>query len=209
MGMFLSLSGVIGKTTEQVSNSLRNFAHSVKGGLDADSINSDQENYTVIREENNNTTILYPNDYLEWDNSSGFISRELQTSVFSCHIHDGDLWMFVLYNNGKIVAQFNPIPEYWDYTISKEERDNWKGDANTISKYVPSIKPEDIEKYFRHWGSEDEAEEKAYTTDEFTFGTDWQLLDFMKKLGLPYPLTDEGKPNGKVFKLWTSQLKLK
>ena len=48
MGMFLSLSGVIGKRTEQVSNSLTNFARSVNGGLEAGSIDGNHVNYTVI-----------------------------------------------------------------------------------------------------------------------------------------------------------------
>jgi hypothetical protein len=47
---------------------------------------------------------------------------------------------------------------------------------------------------------------KAYPTDEFA-QEDWQLLDFMKKLKLPYPIDDDGNPKGQVYKLWTSQFK--
>ena len=31
----------------------------------------------------------------------------------------------------------------------------------------------------------------------------------MKKLKLPYPLDDNGKPKGTVYKLWTKELPLK
>jgi len=60
---------------------------------------------------------------LEWDESSAFLSRELQAPVFSFHIHDGDLWMYILHVNGLAVDQFNPVPDYWDDQISSEEID--------------------------------------------------------------------------------------
>ena len=58
------------------------------------------------------------------------------------------------------------------------------------------------------WNLDAEEVGKAYADDEFT-NEDWQLLDFMKKLGLPYPLDDDGNPKGQVYKLWTKELRLK
>jgi hypothetical protein len=54
---------------------------------------------------------------------------------------------------------------------------------------------------------EEEETEKAYSTDEYG-QEEWQLIDFMNKLTLPYPLDDNGNPKGLTFKLWTKQLKL-
>jgi hypothetical protein len=48
---------------------------------------------------------------------------------------------------------------------------------------------------------------KTYPEDEFVY-EDWQLVDFMKKLGLPYPIDDKGNLTGQAFKLWTSELRL-
>ncbi|MEO8148234.1 MAG: hypothetical protein ABI723_11375 [Bacteroidia bacterium] len=208
MGLFLSLSGIIGKSSGSVINSLANYAKSVNGGLQPAAIDNEHENFCVVKEANGNSCILYPFHYTEWDNSSKFISRELQAPVFSCHIHDEDLWMFVVYNNGEVVSQFNPVPDYWDDNISQKEIDKWKGDANTVCKYVRNCKPADIEKYLKRWNLDDEPLEKAYKEDEFTLGDCWQLIDFLNKLGISYPLDNEGNPTGQVFKLWTSQLKL-
>ncbi len=208
MGNFLALSSIIGKTKNEVVNSLTNYANSVCGGLQQEStINSETDNCCIIDEENGNVSILYPNGYVEWDDSSSYISKELNATVFSFHIHDGDLWMYILYNNGQVVDQFNPVPDYWDENISNEEIESWKGNANILAQYSININKADIEKYLVRWDLESENLEKAYPTDEFEQG-EWQLIDFMNKLKLPYPLDDNGNPKGLTFKLWTKQLKL-
>jgi hypothetical protein len=204
MGTFLSLSGVIGKTQNDVVNSLTNYARSVDGGLQQENLNAENDNCCIIEEANGNTTIFYPNGYLEWDKSSEFISKDLSVPVLSFHIHDGDLWMYVLYFKGQIVDQFNPIPDYWDYNVSHEEIESWKGNASIVAKSVTGVKQADIEKYLVRWNLEEE-NTKAYPDDMFT-NEDWQLIDFMKKLRLPYPLDENGNPKGQVYKLWTREL---
>lgn len=119
---------------------MTNYANSVGGGIQQDNtLNSDNDNCCIIDEANGNTTIFYPDGYLEWDDSSEFISRELNATVFSLHIHDGDLWMYLLYNNGKVVDQFNPVPDYWDENITDEEIESWKGNASIVTNYVSYI----------------------------------------------------------------------
>jgi hypothetical protein len=208
MGMFLSLTSVIGKTQNEVVNSLTNYARSVGGGLEKESLPIDNDNCCVIEEAYGNTTIFNPYAYLEWDKSSEFISKDLNAPVFSFHIHDGDLWMYVLFVSGHTVDQFNPIPDYWNENTSDDEIESWKGNAATVVKYLRNIKQEDIEKYLVRWDLDAEENEKAYPNDEFTT-EDWQLLDFMKKIKLPYPLDDNGNPKGQVYKLWTKELKIK
>ena len=208
MGNFLALSGVIGKTQNDVLTSLTNYANSVGGGIQQDStLNSDNDNCCIVDEANGNTTIFYPDGYLEWDDSSEFISRELNATVFSLHIHDGDLWMYLLYNNGKVVDQFNPVPDYWDENITDKEIESWKGNASIVTSYVTYIKSKDIEKYLVRWDLDEEESTKAYPTDEFT-KEEWQLVDFMTKLKLPYPLDDSGNPKGQTYKFWTEKLRL-
>ena len=207
MGNFLALTSVIGKTRNEVVTSLTNYANSVGGGLQQENnIDSDTDNCCIIDEQNGNVSIFYPNGYVEWDDSSAFVSKELNTTVFSFHIHDGDFWMYVMYDNGQVVDQFNPVPDYWDDSISNEEIASWKGNADIIAQYIKGIKKSDIDKYLVRWDLENEEAEKAYSTDEFG-QEDWQLTDFMNKLNLPYPLDDNGNPKGLTFKLWTQQLK--
>jgi hypothetical protein len=208
MGNFIALSGIIGKTQEEVYASLSNYAKSVGGDLQQDNaINSDNANCCIICEAHGNTTIFYPYGYLEWDDSSAFISKALNAPVFSFHIHDGDLWMYVLYNNGAIVDQFNPIPDYWE-SMTEEEIESWKGNAAIVAEYVTGIEPADIEAYLVRWDlEEDEEGEKAYASDTYT-REEWQLVDFMDKLRLKYPIDDEGNPEGQTYKLWTEKLRL-
>lgn len=208
MGHFLALSSIMGKTQNEVVNSLANYASSVNGGLQQENaINSDTANCCIVEEVNGNTSILYPDDYLEWDDSAEFISRELNATVFSFHIHDSDLWMYVLYNNGKIIDKFNPVPDYWEDNLTEEEINSWKGDVQVITQFIPYIKPDEIDKYLVRWDLEEEEPSKAYPIDEFVQG-EWQLTDFMKKLKLPYPIDDDGNPKGQTYKLWTNQLRL-
>lgn len=206
MGMFLSLSGVIGRSENQVADALKKYAVSVDGSLEKLKLHAGKENCCVLSELNGNTSIAYPNDYLEWDDSSAFISRELQAPVFSFHIHDGDLWMYVLYADGLAVDRFNPIPDYWE-EIGEEEKTSWKGEAGTIIKYVNQVKKEDIEKYLTFWNTDPEEQQKAYPDDKYG-NEDWQLLDFMRKLGLPYPFDDDVEPAGTTYQLWTKTLPL-
>jgi hypothetical protein len=208
MGMFLSLSGIIGKNQNEVVIGLTNYSKSVNGGLEIDNnLTTDDGNCCVMQEVNANTTILYPSDYLEWDKSSKFLSKELDTPVFSFHIHDGDLWMYILYYKGEIIDQFNPIPDYWE-EINDAEFERWKGNASKIAELISGVDVKDIEKYLVRWDLDADDTHKAYPDDEFT-QEDWQLTDFMKKIGLPYPIDENGKSTGQSYKLWTDELRLK
>ena len=206
MGNFIALSGVVGKTESEVLSSLKKYASSVEGGINRDdTLDTENDNCCIIEEANNNTTIFYPYGYLEWDASSEFISKDLNAAVFSFHIHDGDLWMYILYHNGQVVDQFNPIPDYWGEDLGEDEIESWKGNAAAIAKYAPYINIKDIENYLVRWDLDEDENTKAYPTDE-SGKEEWQLVDFMTKLKLPYPIDDDGKPKGHTYKYWTNQL---
>lgn len=207
MGTFLSLTSAVGKSQTEVADSLRNYARSVGGGLEKKTLSIEQDNCCVLEEANGHTTIVYPSAYLAWDETAAALSRDLQAPVFSFHIHDGDFWMYLLFVNGETVDQFNPIPDYWDEDISKEETDRWKGNAATVCKHLRSVMPAAIKQYLVRWDPDAEESEKAYPDDEFA-QEDWQLLDFLRKAGLPYPLNDDGSPKGQTYALWTKDLPL-
>ena len=115
------------------------------------------------------------------------ISLDLGTTVFALHIHDDDLWMYELYKSGEQIDQFNSIPDYWE-EISTEERERWKGNADLIVQNWPGVAKEDIERYLvAHDPAGFNGEEKAYPSDEFESYDAWQVCDFLKKLGTPYP----------------------
>jgi len=200
MGLFLSMSGVIGKTKEDVEKCLKEFAKNNGGDLLKENLDNENPQFCVVNEKNGNVTVFYPSGFNEFGDVSKYISEKLNCPVFFFHIHDGDLWLYFLYNKGILVDQFNPIPDYWDDSLSETEIDEQKGNAKLISKLIPNVKIEDISKYLIRWNLEDD-DKKAYPDDEFE-NIDWQVVDFMNKIGLEYPISDNGNALGTVYKFW-------
>lgn len=200
MGLFLAMSGVIGKDTKEVTKVLEEYTKIKKGSMLEVQPQNEAFDLCVIGGEGKNTTVVYPDDFFDWDEASQHISRELNTSVFSLHIHDSDLWMYIFYNCGEAVDQFNPIPDYWQ-EISSEEIEKWKGNPGVICNLVKDVAIDDIRNYYKFWDMLEDEEEKAYEEDEFYFGDDWQIIDFMNKFNLSYPFEEEtGLPTGKTYK---------
>src|SRR5690606_27715485 len=170
MGLFLSASGVVHRDDKAVYEGIGIYVANVGGTIESRMGTTDDPGIGVVHSADNMTTVLYPDGFSEWDDVSRHLSSHLNTSVFSFHIHDGDLWMLVAFENGNEVAWFNPIPDYWD-EISDEERTKWKGDPVRIASLVPSVVATSIERYFCPWTEGTiGANQKAYDDDEFAIG---------------------------------------
>jgi hypothetical protein len=201
MGEFIAMSGVKGCTRTDVVRSLEEFALS-KGGLmeQASSKGEPFDHLVISGDENGPVTALYPDDFLGWDEASSFLSVSLGAPVLSLHIHDGDLWMYVLFVNGDEVDHFNPIPDYWSEEPSPEERSLWMGDAGVVAEVWKGVDAPSIEKYLVTWDLDEDESGKAYESDRFPFNDCWQLADFMQKLGLSYPIDDNGEIHGESYR---------
>jgi hypothetical protein len=202
MGQFLSMSGIIQQSEESVVDALRAYASENHGSLVEETLSTNDEGCLVVSEGVAGVTVLYPGDFLDWDGASQYLSQRLSKPVFSFHIHDGDLWMYVLYDNGDIVDQFNPMPDYWQ-ELDEEERRSWQGNASEVARRISGLAPEKVAKYLVRWGDDvfaSQVRTKAYPSDEFYYGDDWQLVDFMNKLGLDYPVDDRGEAHGTTYR---------
>lgn len=201
MGLFLSASGVLSSNGEAVRDAISSYVASIGGTFEARAGTMEDRNIGVIQSTQSTTTVLYPDGFTDWDDLSKFLSEHLRTPVFSFHIHDGDLWMFVAFEGGNEVAWFNPIPDYWR-DVDDEERARWSGNAESVASLVPGVSPSSVAGYFCPW-TEDvlSAGQKAYDDDEFPIGADWQLTDFMRRLGFVYPLDQSGQSTGETFYL--------
>ena len=201
MGLFLSASGVIGADSVVVERSVGTFVKTKNGTFESRSGTTEDPNIAVITQGDKNTTILHPREFMEWDELSQHLSKDLQAPVFSFHIHDGDLWMFLLFDKGEMITQFNPIPDYWG-ELDPSAKASWSGDAEAVCLRVPGLSPDSIKNCFVEWTEEvSENGGKAYSDDEFEYGTDWQLTDFMRRVGLKYPIRNDGTPDGQTFHL--------
>jgi hypothetical protein len=199
MGAFFSLSGAIGAGQEQVQDALRAYCISRNGEFRAQDGTVDDDGILVLLSCLAGISVLYPHDFLDWDDASAFLSRQLDKPVFSFHIHDGDLWMFGLYVSGSAAAHFNPIPGYWNDNLSDDEREQWRGDANQLAKYIPDLQPESVDRYLVQWDLDDDKPGRAYPNDRFCYEDSWQLTDFMRKVGLDFPIDDSGGVIGDTF----------
>lgn len=192
MGLFLAVSGVIGASSPEVQEALRKYAQENNGVFQLEKGTTDDQDIGVITCEGEDTTVLYPSGFDNWDDVSQFISKELSRTVFSFHIHDGDFWMYVIFDKGEEVGNFNPLPEYWG-ELPDEDKEKWKGDPDIVAELVSGVSPEFISKYLVEWDLERQDEiAKAYPDDEFTVFDCWQMCDFMRRIGLEYPMSDDG-----------------
>ncbi len=205
MGLFLSMSGIIGAKRTAVEMALKDYTASRTGRFEPTTKKSPSWEILILAESGGNTTVVYPGEFFEWDDAAAHLSRSLDIPVFSFHIHDDDLWMYVLFVAGEQVDQFNPIPDYWDDSLSDEERQSWAGDAATIARLCPNVLEDAICNYLASWDLDDDNPGKAYGNDEYAAGDCWQLVDFMKKLGLPYPISAEGGALGATYKFQVTQ----
>jgi hypothetical protein len=198
MGLFVSVSAVISVTQTDVARALSEHVHAKHGIFQAEPRSPDDDDTMVIASANGNTTLLFPGNDLSWWETSQALSKILTAPVFAFHIHDSDLWMYELYKDGQKIDGFNPLPDYW-MEISAEERRAYRGNAQMVAACVPGVDAAAISNYFVTWDVDADAPDKAYPTDKYACGDEWQLLDFMKKLKLPYPLDAAGKPAGPTY----------
>lgn len=196
MGLFLSLSGVVGGSAEGLASAVNQYLAGKSGRL-LSAGSEPSEETAVIAASPRGASIRYPGDFMDWDEASQFLSTEMRAPVFSLHIHDGDLWMFRLFVAGCEVTHFNPLPDYWG-EVDARELANWQGDANEIVRHVPDVSASDIERYLVRWNAADEGDGKAYPDDEFPTGSDWQMTDFMRRIGLPYPDDDKHRQTFRI-----------
>ncbi len=198
MGLFLAASGIVGRDRGTVCNAIADYVESVGGTFESRNGTGGERNICIVQEGANSTTVLYPSEFTDWDELSKFLSVKLETPVFSFHIHDGDLWMLIAFDQGTEVAWFNPLPDYWG-EVTEDEKTKWAGDPKSIARLVPGLKPERIANYLCRWTEENIEKGKAYPDDEFPIGTDWQLTDFMGRLGFVFPDNVNGKATGDTY----------
>jgi len=135
------------------------------------------------------TLVVFSDETEHVDEICQALSIELKLPVFYFHVHDGELWLFHLYHDGKLVDRFTQLPDFFG-DLDKASRESWRGNAKLIAELWPDVRHQDIAKYlvFQHDAS---SERKAYRDDEFDPWECWQVCDFMAKLGLEYPDIEE------------------
>ena len=113
------------------------------------------------------------------------LSARLNRLVLFLYIYDDDFWGYFCCENGELLDEFTPMPDYFE-EIPESERQRMSGSSTLLAKrfHIPEA---DIAGYLISWdaGVLDEGR-KAYETDIYGAGDCWQMTDFMNKLGYPY-----------------------
>ncbi|MGC4006311.1 MAG: hypothetical protein QM811_25600 [Pirellulales bacterium] len=189
MGLFLAMSSVVGAKPAEVAECVAAYAAARNGVFELAAHEPPEREAAFMLASDGGVTLLYPADFTAWDDVSAYLSHALRKPVFSWHIHDGDLWMFVLFVDGAEAIQFNPIPDYWE-ELTPLARAAWLPSAADVARHVPGVRAERIAPYLVEWPPEG-LPGKAQPEDEFAY-VDWQVVDFLRELGFRYPGVDAG-----------------
>lgn len=185
MGEFIWMCGIAGAKPDAVEAFVRAAVNKQGGQLEeAPAACEDANALTLCWSEPDRVVLVYPVEALDPEKFPSALSRGLGASVFDFHIHDGDIWVYTLYSGGKKKDRFNPRPDYWG-PVSNRERRAWQGSAELIAREWPNLQPDHISRYLVPWDQADV--EKAYPNDGHAYGDCWQVVDFMRRLGLPDP----------------------
>ena len=131
-------------------------------------------------------SVLLNDDCVGFEGLAETVSVQLGKPVMLLYIYDGDFWGYFLCENGSVLDAFNPMPDYFE-EVPEEQKESMRVNAALIADRF-HVDPAAIEKYLVFWTEEDleEWDEKVYEDDEFGRGEDWQMADFMRRLGYPY-----------------------
>lgn len=197
----LALSGIVGASWDEVKDSLRNFASLSTGSLEKDFLSVEDDDSLVAVENAFGTTILYPPNFSGWQDSTEFLSGELNRVAFGFFSINDVSWGYSLYDDALPTDQFATNPG--SFMKSKKDWKIWKGVASEITDLIPTVREEQISKYLIWWNSKNTnpAERpKAYPTDKYCYGDRLQLLDFIHKIGFEFPLDAEHEPLGPIYR---------
>ncbi|WP_188051723.1 hypothetical protein [Flavobacterium sp. GP15] len=145
MGTFLAIS-VVQNSKNNTEKKLIEFSENIQGDLKSLSIDEQNILYSKVKKiDENLTSILYPEFNTDFYNCAQFISKNLNTLVFTFYIYDNDFWYFLLYRNGKEISRFTT-----NSNETEENPDSWicnyvglaeiyKIDVTIIKEYLEKI----------------------------------------------------------------------
>ena len=131
------------------------------------------------------------------------ISAKNCGTVLAVFVYDSDYWGYTLYDSGKEIDAFCTRPDWLIYgEVTEEKLRRYKGNSRVLARYF-NVSEASIKNYLIPW-EDDSYDKKAYPDDKHG-QEDWQILDFMAKLGYEYPEddgqdenTDDGVPEYEV-----------
>lgn len=108
------------------------------------------------------------------------LSRQLEAPVITFMVHDSDILMYQLYDNGQMLDEYNSCPGYFDGDASMEEAS--QADCETLKRYCRSETTKDeLESLLKVWT---QAEALEGITSKYVF-EEQRLVELAKHLDIP------------------------
>lgn len=178
MGLFLQTAIIQNCRQNEAERVIRELADNSRFGLMAEECD--------YMEFDKGVSILFNDHCIGYEKLAETLSKEVKQPVMLLYIYDEDFWGYFLYDNGKEIDFFSPMPDCLG-EITEDEYKKFSGNSKLISKYF-GVSEDKIKKYLVYWTEEliDDCDSKAYEDDEFGQCNCWQMADFMNKIGYPY-----------------------
>src|SRR5262249_54774873 len=74
-------------------------------------------------------------DLAELQRVAKALSAKLATEVFAFLLHDSDVFIYLLYQNGRLIDQFNSNPDYFG-PVTAAERRKWAGHFEKLTRFA-------------------------------------------------------------------------
>lgn len=137
-----------------------------------------------LEEQSKGTVIIFnDDDCFEQQEFCITFSKEHGMVAMHLYIYDGDFGAIIFTKTEKRLIAF-PLFRITLKILTNKNGNVRNGNSNILAKEY-SICSKDIERYLVTWDEDDNGEDKAYPDDEYGH-IDWQMVDFMKKLGYHY-----------------------
>lgn len=181
MGLFLQ-TAIIKQCSEEKAREILSKLEGDEFELDTKQCQFDEKNGGVV--------ILFNEDCIcAYDKLAKAVSAQTDGPVMVLFIYDDDFWGYYLYQNGKELDFFMPMPDYFGDIdeVPEEEICECAGNSQVVAEAF-GIEEASVKGYLKLWDEEmlGNYDSKAYEDDEFGQCDCWQMADFMRRLGFSY-----------------------
>lgn len=180
MGLFLETAVILDSTEDEVRAALSELeSRNGQNGMQLKAADCE------VIEQNGGVSVRFNEYCAGYTPLAQALSARLNRLVLFLYIYDDDFWGYFCCENGELLDEFTPMPDYFE-GITEAERQRMSGSSALLSKRF-RVPEADIAGYLIPWDAGIwEEGRKAYETDTYNAGDCWQITDFMDKLGYPY-----------------------
>ena len=189
MGAYFSIIGIKDISAKNVLVTLKNWE------------NADGDGMVAFQCASGHTVILCDSIPVDAKGLAEGCAKTLQTAVILFTYADDVVWSYELFTATGLEDEFSSRPNYWEESADPARL---AGNAHKVCEIWNGVSVEQISRYLSNKSelTEEESDTRAYPDDTSPQWDGWQMCDFMRRLGLEYPVDENGElaiqPEGSV-----------